>query len=62
MSQLGRCTCGTVLIKTLGRDSDDKKVEIYVCPKCVQPETVQSSDGVSKAIRTDKYGLEVLEK
>ena len=57
MSQLGRCTCGTILVKALGKDADGKAVDVYVCPKCLQ-------DGPASKLekKIDKYGMEVLEK
>lgn len=63
MSQLGRCTCGTLLVKAIGQSTDNQNIEVYVCPKCVQPEAQKTySAGMTKAIKIDKYGLEVLEK
>jgi len=57
MSQLGRCTCGTVLVKALGKDVDGKSVDVYVCPKCLQNEPASKLEK-----KIDKYGMEVLEK
>lgn len=60
MSQLGRCTCGEILSKATGKDNNGKDIEVQICLKCVEG---KKGDAVlSKTVRRDKYGLEVLEK
>ena len=63
MSQIGRCSCGTTLIKSRAKDtSSGRMIEIEICPRCVTEESRKDIASLEKTVRTDKYGMEVLEK
>lgn len=66
MSQLGRCTCGSLLVKAKVRNTKDlEMMEIELCPVCDTkninvPE--QKESPINKTMNLDRFGLEKLEK
>lgn len=63
MSQLGKCSCGEMLVKTMGTDKITKKeYEIEICPKCNASNNVLQEQTMQKTIQRDKFGFEKLEK
>jgi hypothetical protein len=63
MSQLGKCSCGEILVKTMGTDKITKKeYEIEICPKCNAPNKILQEQTMQKTIQRDKFGFEKLEK
>jgi hypothetical protein len=63
MSQLGKCSCGTTLIKSRAKEpSSGRMIEVDICPRCVTEELRKDIVSLVKTVRTDKYGMEVLEK
>ena len=63
MSQLGKCSCGEILVKTMGTDKITKKeYEIEICPNCNTPNKMLPEQIMKKTIQRDKFGFEKLEK
>ncbi len=66
MSQLGRCTCGSMLVKAKVRNLEDlKMIEIEMCPVCDAKNISNSNEKeqpIKKTMNLDRFGLEKLEK
>lgn len=66
MSQLGRCTCGSLLVKAKVRNTQNlEMIEIELCPVCDTKNlhaSEQKEVPVSKTMNLDRFGLEKLEK
>jgi len=63
MSQIGRCSCGTTLIKSRAKEpSSGRMIEVDICPRCIAEQSRKDVASLEKTVRTDKYGMEVLEK
>lgn len=68
MSQMGRCSCGQMLIqKSFRPKNSSEEIKVDLCPKCDEQNfsgILEKSGPISirTNVETDRFGLEKLQK